>query len=140
MSRMVARSAIDNRKVAITARGNSSDSEVYEQFGRTYWLLIYSETDDSWEAIDNSCNRKLNCGAGIATAELLVQEGVAVVLTGETGPNAFRTLSAAGILVVQNVVGRVKDALQDWQGGCLSFAQSANDVGSPNCLLERCRT
>ncbi len=122
-------------KIAISARGTSPDSEVDERFGRAYWLLIYCDQSQDWDAIDNSENRVRPRGAGIRAAELLIEHGVGVLLTGETGPKAFRTLKAAGISMVHNVSGLVEDALIDWQAGRLQFASMVNDSGSPVCLL-----
>ncbi len=124
-------------KIAVTSRGESHLSEVCGQFGRSYWLLIYSPGQDRWFAIDNAKNRTLKNGAGIATAMELKELGVTVVLTGETGPKAFRTLKAAGISVVHDVTGIVNDAIRDWSNGCLPEAAFANDAGSPDCLLQQ---
>ena len=123
--------------VGVTSRGDSSFAEVCDQFGRAYWLMIYSPAECRWYAIDNNQNRNCPNGAGIATAKTMIDAGVQIVLTGETGPKAFRTLSAAGISVVHNVRGFVEDALCDWQNGRLSPASLANDSGSPNCLLKQ---
>lgn len=122
-------------RVGVTSRGDFPLAEVCEQFGRAYWLMIYSPAENQWYAIDNNLNRTLSHDAGIATANTMMDAGVTVVLTGETGPKAFRTLTAAGITVVHNVSGLVEDALSDWNIGRLSQASVANDSGSPNCLL-----
>jgi predicted Fe-Mo cluster-binding NifX family protein len=122
-------------RVGVTARGDSPLSEVCGQFGRAYWLMIYSPADRRWYAIDNDLNRTRSNNAGIGTAETMIAAGVKIVLTGETGPKAFRTLKAAGISVVHNVSGIVDEALSDWLSGHLPLAALANDSGSPNCLL-----
>jgi len=127
--------AVSSRKIAITACGDSSVAQIYERFGRTYWLLIYDPDNDSWQAIDNQENRNCLQGAGLATAKELIRSGADVVLTGETGPKAFRTLKAAGIEVVQNVSGSVFEVVQSWLGGDLELATAANDAGSPDCLM-----
>lgn len=128
---------ISDLKIAVTSRGNTPKSEVYEQFGRTYWLMIYNLAAEQWYAIDNETNRILTKDAGIATAQILLELGVSIVMTGETGPKVFRTLSSGGVAVVHNVNGVVEDALQDWLRGEFPLARLANDPGSPNCLLGR---
>lgn len=122
-------------RIGVTSRGQSPMSEICEQFGRAYWILIYCPIEYRWQAIDNGPNRTRSHDAGIATAETLITAGVKVVLTGETGPKAFRTLNTAGILVVHNVRGVVEEAMRDWLSGRLQLATTANDPGSPNCLL-----
>ncbi len=137
MRRMTEPVVTSMRKVAVTSRGDSPLAEVYEQFGRTYWLLIYDPQTCQWEAIDNGVNRARKSGAGVATVETLLSIGVVAVLTGETGPKVFRSLAAAGVAVVHNVTGLVEDALCDWLKGRLQLAKQANDDGSPDCLLGR---
>jgi predicted Fe-Mo cluster-binding NifX family protein len=122
-------------RIGVTSRGEGPLSEVCEQFGRSYWLMIYSSEECRWYPIDNRLNRTLASGAGIATAEEMIDAGVKVVLTGETGPKAFRTLKAAKIGVVHNVSGVVEEAVWDWLNGSFSLASQANEAGSPNCLL-----
>lgn len=132
---MIEPSYSKGRRIAVTTRGESPDAQVYERFGRTYWLLIYDPLLDSWEAIDNRFNRNLMKGVGVATAEELIRSGVAVVITGETGPKAYRTLAGAGVKVVQDVAGTAYEAVQDWLAGEMSPAREANDAGSPSCLM-----
>jgi predicted Fe-Mo cluster-binding NifX family protein len=122
-------------KIAISARGPSSDSDVDERFGRAYWFLIYDEEDDSWMPVDNSVNRAMAKGAGQATAEMIIGLGVAHVLTGETGPKAYRVLSQAGIPICHGMCGMVRDAFDSWRNDQLEPARAANDNGSPSCLL-----
>ena len=132
---MTIRAETGDLRIGVTSRGETPLSGVCEQFGRSYWLLIYSSSECGWYALDNALNRTLANGAGVATAETMIDAGVSIVLTGETGPKAFRILKAAGISVVHNVTGLVEDALIDWQEGRLQVASLANDSGSPDCLL-----
>jgi len=122
-------------KIAISARGPSSNSDVDERFGRAYWFLIYDDQDDSWMPVDNSVNRGKAKGAGSSTAEMMKELGVSQVLTGETGPKAYRVLSQAGINVCHEMCGMVKEALENWENDNLVPARAANDNGSPSCLL-----
>lgn len=122
-------------RVAISARNQTPYSDVDERFGRAYWFLVYSTDDDSWTPFNNSANRALANNAGSSTAEMMKEIGVSLVLTGETGPKAYRVLSQAGIQVCHGMCGTVIEALELWQSGRLEIARAANDNGSPNCLL-----
>ena len=122
-------------KIAISARGPNSYSDVDERFGRAYWFLIYDDEDGSWMPIDNSANREKAKGAGSSTAEMLKEFGVEQVLTGETGPKAYRVLSQAGINICHGMVGVVRDVLEDWRNDSVEPARAANESGSPACLM-----
>ncbi|MDK2972979.1 MAG: hypothetical protein PWP23_2734 [Candidatus Sumerlaeota bacterium] len=103
-------------KIAISATRGSLDAQLDPRFGRcAYFLLV--ETDDlSYEAIGNP-NLSLGGGAGIQSAQLLTQQGVRHVLTGNCGPNAYQALSAAGIAVVAGCSGSVRDAIARFTAG-----------------------
>ena len=122
-------------RIAISARGPNSYSDVDERFGRAYWFLIYDQDDDCWTPVDNSVNRGKAKGAGSSTAEMIKELGVELVLTGETGPKAYRVLSQAGISVCHGICGIVRDALESWKTDHTVPAKAANDNGSPNCLM-----
>ena len=122
-------------KIAISSRGPTPFSDIDERFGRAYWFLVYSDGEDSWVPVDNSKNRSLANGAGSSTAEMMKELGVDLVLTGETGPKAFRVLNQAGIKVCHGVCGLVRDVYESWQNQELPLARAANDSGSPNCLM-----
>ena len=48
---------------------------------------------------------------------MIAAKGVAAVLTGNCGPNAYQVLSAAGINVITGVSGKVKDVIEDYRSG-----------------------
>ena len=52
-----------------------------------------------------------------------------VVLTGNCGPKAFKTLKAAGVKVVVGVSGKIEEAIQAYLRGELEDAKDANVEG-----------
>jgi predicted Fe-Mo cluster-binding NifX family protein len=52
-----------------------------------------------------------------------------VLLTGNCGPKAFKTLAAAGIKVVVGVSGKIEDAIQAYLRRELEHAEQANVEG-----------
>lgn len=81
-----------------------------------------------FEAISNK-SAMSSGGAGIQAAQTIANASVQAVVTGNIGPNAFQTLSAAGIKVYTGANGLVRDAVQKYKNGELSETKSPN-VGS----------
>ena len=117
-------------KIAITAQGPKPDSSVDQRFGRAYWFLFYDQETASWEALENSSARNAVQGAGIQAARLLADHRAAVLITGVTGPKAFKALQAAGIQVMHGATGTVTDALQAYRQGRLVEASAETAVGA----------
>jgi predicted Fe-Mo cluster-binding NifX family protein len=112
-------------KICITSSGNNLESNVDPRFGRcAFFIIIDPETMD-FEAIENK-NAISGGGAGIQSGQTVSEKGVQVVLTGNVGPNAFQTLSAANINIITGVSGLVKDAVTKYKNGEL------NPISEPN--------
>jgi predicted Fe-Mo cluster-binding NifX family protein len=105
-------------KIAISATAPVLDAEVDPRFGRCQYFIIVDPQTMQFEALDNS-NAMASGGAGISTAQMIASKGVEVVLTGNCGPNAYQTLSAAGIQVITGVAGRIRDAVEAYKAGRL---------------------
>jgi len=105
-------------KIAVTSVGATLDSQVDPRFGRAQYLLIVDTDSLDVEAIDNP-NVAAGGGAGIQTAQMVAGKGAQAVLTGNCGPNAFRTLNAADIQIYTNVSGVVRDAIESLKRGIL---------------------
>ena len=103
-------------RIAISATGPSLDAEVDPRFGRCQYFIIADPQTMEFEAVENT-NVMASGGAGIATAQMIANKGVEVVLTGNAGPNAYQTLSAAGIQVITGVTGRITDAIEAYKRG-----------------------
>ncbi len=86
-------------KIAISATEPSLDAAMDQRFGRcAYFVVVEPDTMDS-ESVPN-LTATLGSGAGIQAARLLAEKGVSTVLTGNCGPKAWDTLSAANFKVV----------------------------------------
>jgi predicted Fe-Mo cluster-binding NifX family protein len=105
-------------KIAITAMGADLQAKVDARFGRAQNFIIVDLETMKWEAISNSGMNAAH-GAGIHSGQLMSSRGVTVVITGHVGPNAYQTLSAAGIKIFHADDGLVKQAIEDYQNGKL---------------------
>ncbi len=116
-------------KVIVTARGESIDSQMDPRFGRAqYFVLVDTETN-ALTAHDNAQNLNAAQGAGIQAAEKVANLGAEAVITGNAGPNAFRTLNAAGIKVYLCEPMTVADAIHKFKAGELKETAVANVAG-----------
>jgi predicted Fe-Mo cluster-binding NifX family protein len=116
-------------RVAVTAREATVDSPVDQRFGRARYLIIIDTETGNAEVHDNEVNLNAVQGAGIQTAQNVARLMVEAVLTGHAGPNAFRTLSAAGIQVYTGLQGTVGEAIEEFKAGRLNPVDSADVEG-----------
>ena len=115
--------------IAVTAQGRDLNGEVDPRFGRAnYFLLVNSETMDV-QVAENHQSLNLPQGAGIQAAQNVANHEPEVVLTGNCGPKAFKTLQAAGIKVVVGVSGKIEDAIRAYLRGKFEHAKDANVEG-----------
>jgi len=112
-------------KIAVSSSGPGRDASVDPRFGRCRYFVLTDPATTEWETLENE-NATSGGGAGIRTAQLVIDRGVRVVITGNCGPNAYQTLSAAGIELVTGASGRVQDALEAYRNGELALTPQAN--------------
>lgn len=98
-------------KVAITAQGSTLDDPFDSRFGRAPYFLVGESQGGAFIAIENSAAQTAG-GAGIAAAQLMADQGVEAVVTGQVGPNAAQVLQAAGIKVYCTTATTAREALQ----------------------------
>ncbi|GAB6181581.1 NifB/NifX family molybdenum-iron cluster-binding protein [Desulfotomaculum defluvii] len=108
-------------KIAFSSYGKSMHDELNPRLGRCEYFIIYDTESGSVDSLDNT-GRLATGAAGIATARLLNDQGIEVIITGNVGPNAFTALEAAGIKVYIGASGKVGDVLLNYQKGELTEA------------------
>jgi len=112
-------------KIAISVTEQTLEADVDPRFGRCQHFIIFDLISGKFEFLDNK-SADFTGGAGIATAQMIADSGVQVVLTGNCGPNAYRVLSVAGIQVVTGVAGKAKDAVDKYERGDYPVAGKPN--------------
>ena len=99
------------------------ESNIDPRFGRaSYFVILDSENSRIVDVIDNRASQEAAHGAGINAATMVAQSGAEVVLTGRVGPKAFAILQAAGIKVISEVSGTIKEALGAFRSGSAEFS------------------
>jgi len=112
-------------KIAISATGPSLDAAVDPRFGRCAYFIIADAEQGTFEALENT-NAAAGSGAGIQSGQMIAASGAQVVLTGNCGPNAVSTLSAAGIQVVTGCSGTVREVIEQYKTGQLQPVSEPN--------------
>ncbi len=103
-------------KVAVSSNGNNLDAQLDPRFGRCAFFLVINPDDMSFEAFENDSAIQ-GGGAGIQSAQFLSSQGVDAVITGNCGPNAVQTLSAAGVELFADQAGTVKEVVERFKKG-----------------------
>lgn len=112
-------------RIAVTSTAKTLDSEVDPRFGRAACFVVIDTETMDFMVIGNA-NIAAAGGAGINSAKTVVDAGVEAVLTGNCGPNAERTLEAAGVKLYTGVKGTVREAVQLFKDGKLTEAAGPN--------------
>ena len=117
-------------KVAVTSAGEAMDSVVDVRFGRARCFVLVDTETGEFTSKDNAQNLNAAQGAGIQAAQNVADLGAEAVITGNVGPNAFRTLSAADvkIFLCQGEI-TVQEALDLLKAGKLQEVDQANVQG-----------
>lgn len=116
-------------KIAITATDKTSDAQVDPRFGRAVFFAIFDTDNESIEYVDNRVNLEASSGAGVQAASNVVRTGAQVVITGNCGPKAFRTLSQGGVKVIIGAAGTISAVIEKFKKGELEYTDSANVEG-----------
>jgi len=116
-------------RIAITSIDGTLDGMVDERFGRAKKIVVVDDGTNGQETVDNVTNMNAAQGAGIQTAQNVIQAGAKTVISGHLGPNAFRVLSTAGVDVYTASGMTVRDALQAYRNGKLPKLTGADVEG-----------
>ncbi len=116
-------------KIAITAEGKELTSEMDLRFGRAKWIIVVDTETDDFQVHDNELNLNAVQGAGIQTGQNIANLGVEAVITGNVGPNAFKTLNAANVKILLAEKQTIAEAIDSFKAGKLKDVDQANVEG-----------
>ena len=112
-------------KIAISSSADHLEAQLDPRFGRCGYFAIVDPDNMDFEAFPNH-NATMGGGAGIQSAQFIASKGVQAVITGRCGPNAFRTLQAAGIDLYVAQDGVIRDLVNKFKKGQLRSVTEAN--------------
>jgi len=86
-------------KIAFSTSGNTLESLLDARFGRCSRFLILDTETNNYEILENTQNLNAVQGAGIQSAQNVLETGAQALITGHCGPKAFKVLHTAGIAI-----------------------------------------
>ncbi|MCS3901202.1 NifB/NifX family molybdenum-iron cluster-binding protein [Methanococcus voltae] len=101
-------------KICITSTGKELNSNFEQRFGRSPYFIIYDTESKEFEAIDNT-NTSSAHGAGIGSAQLIIQNKAKVLISGNIGPNAKAVLESEGINVLKGTESTVIENINKFE-------------------------
>jgi predicted Fe-Mo cluster-binding NifX family protein len=115
---------VHNMKVAVSSNEEDLNAQLDPRFGRCAYFLVVNPDDMSFEAFYNE-SAVQGGGAGIQAAQFLVSQEVDAIITGNCGPNAVQTLSAAGIELFGGQAGTVREVVERFKNDHLKPTSEA---------------
>jgi predicted Fe-Mo cluster-binding NifX family protein len=116
-------------RIAVTAQDRELSSKIDTRFGRAKWLIVVDTETGDFQVHDNVLNLNAVQGAGIQTGQNIANLGVEAVVTGNVGPNAFKTLNAAKVKIFLSEEQTVQEAIDSFKAGKLKEVDQANVEG-----------
>lgn len=104
--------------IAVTTIGPTLDAQVDPSFGRCRYLLYVDPATLEFQAEPNDAHQAVG-GAGIQTAQAVVNHLVTAVITGSVGPKAISVLQAAAIDLRLGRSGTAREAVEEYRAGQL---------------------
>ena len=104
-------------KICVSATSNTLEASVDPRLGRCPYLIIVDTETMQFEAVPNITSGSMGGGAGIQAAQIIINKGAKVVITGNVGPSALQALSAAGISVITGAYGSVREVVEKYKRG-----------------------
>jgi predicted Fe-Mo cluster-binding NifX family protein len=107
-------------KLCISSTGTDLEAVVDPRFGRCRYFLFVDTETMNFQCVGNPAFTA-GGGAGIQAAQLAVNKGAKVILTGDVGPNAFQALQAGEVKIVTGAQGSVKSVIERFNKGELGY-------------------
>ena len=106
--------------IAITSESMDLNSLVAEKFGWTPFVIFYDTEKNTFEFLRNPYANIFG-GAGIQTAQFMIEKNAGVVITTEIGVHPLRLLESANVLIYSCTHKQVKEIVKQFVAGNLSI-------------------
>ena len=100
-------------KIFIALENNAGlDSNLDNRFGRASYFMVYDQDGDTVISIEENKYKNEGHGVGTRVATWLVESGCQAVIGAQPGPKAAALLNQAGVKIIVDDKGTVKEALE----------------------------
>lgn len=118
-------------KIAVSSTGKGLESQSSPVFGRCPWFVVVEIEGKKITGhgdVQNSAAMQAG-GAGIASAQIVGNEGATVVISGAVGPRAFDVFQQVGIEAYSGIGGTVKENVMLFIQGKLAKINTPGMMG-----------
>ena len=117
-------------KIAVCVKEAKETSQVDVRFGRAGCFAVYDDQSRQWDFILNSQDMQAAQGAGLQSAQHILDAGADVLLAPNMGPKAMAVIKREQMQVFQ-VSGAMTaaEAIEKYQAGELEEISQANVEG-----------
>lgn len=105
-------------RIAIPVDGQNVDTSICISFGRAPFFMFYDGETKQYRFLENTAASSQG-GAGIKAAQLLVDNGVNVLVTPRCGQNAADVLTAVGIKLFKSNGKSAEKTVEEYLSGNL---------------------
>jgi len=102
-------------RIIITAQGKELTAPVDPRFGRCAFFILWDSETQQHTVYPNEA--AAGSGAGISSAQFVVDKDVQMVVTGQIGPNAAQVLQGAGVEVRIMTATTVQEVIESLKKG-----------------------
>jgi predicted Fe-Mo cluster-binding NifX family protein len=113
--------------VAITSDGIELISFVAEKFGRAPFIIFYDTEENTFESLRNPYS-DLFGGAGIQTAQFIIEKNASAVITVDIGSNPLRFLLSTDVKVFSCLRKQVNEVVKDFLEEKLPEVKQENTI------------
>ena len=103
-------------KIALTLLKNDINGPIESSFGRAAYLAVYDDQTDKVVYLANTA-RYQQGGAGVSSAQMVIDQNVEVAIIPQCGEKAYRALNAAHIQLYQATLATGKANLDAYKKG-----------------------
>ena len=117
-------------KIAVCTSEKSPHATVCNRFGRAEYFAVYDTLSKDWQYYANAQDTQAAQGAGIQSAQTIIDSGAEVLVAANVGPKAMRALTANKVKVFAAAVTKtLTEQIALYESGKLTEMTMANVEG-----------